>query len=569
MNAQTPSVVNEQAHGRWRTALFEFRAWGLRLHRLIVDRLGMQKPARHSSGIALAAAPVLAEYEGPLWQRDEAHDALVVGKIHNLRLARKRLHALEIPAGAIFSFWKQLGRAGTANGFVIGRELREGCVIPAVGGGLCQISNAIYDSAVRAGLEVVERHRHSQVLPGSLAEHDRAATVFWNYLDLRLRAPFAWRLEVELDAERLRVRIRSHAQQATVAQPIALRARTIESAGDCTNCDQTDCDSHVGPQFISRHRTWLLYDPWPEFLAMREREFGGSDRALGLPSRRGKGRFDLLFARLHAAMRTRAALWRGQPLPKARGGGLEIVAHAHTRKLRFDDLHLVVEQGLLPYLWRTGELAGRRFDVLMNALPMDAIQQRLDQPAAQHPESPTLRDFRASAGLLEAESEALAHAGCWISPHEQILALAGDRATRLDWIAPDHSPTRVVRSDGLPAILFPASALARKGVLELVASLQGLRVRVIAPFGAAESENVWADIRVERVASIDTGLALADLVVLPAWIEHQPRSLLAAIARGIPVIATAACGLPLSSQWECIPEGNVAALRRAIVQRLG
>ena len=347
MNAQTPSVVNEQAHGRWRTVLFESKAWGLRLRRLIVDRLGRQKPARHSTGVALADAPVLAEYEGPLWPQHEAHDALVVGKIHNLRLARKRLHALEIPAGAVFSFWKQLGRASTANGFVIGRELREGCVVPAVGGGLCQVSNAIYDSAVRAGLEVVERHRHSRVLPGSLAEHDRDATVFWNYLDLRLRAPFAWRLEVELDAQKLRVRIRGHAQQVAIAQPIALRARTIESTGDCTSCDQTDCNSHVGPQVASRHRTWLLCDPWPEFLALRERELDGRDRTLGLPSHGDRRRFDSL-ARLHAALRTRWALWRGQPLPKARGGGLEIVAHALARKLRPDDLHLVVEQGLLP-----------------------------------------------------------------------------------------------------------------------------------------------------------------------------------------------------------------------------
>ena len=69
----------------------------------------------------------------------------------------------------------------------MGRELREGCLVPSIGGGLCQLSNALYDAALRAGLQVVERHRHTQVVPGSLAESDRDATVFWNYRDLRLR----------------------------------------------------------------------------------------------------------------------------------------------------------------------------------------------------------------------------------------------------------------------------------------------------------------------------------------------------------------------------------------------
>ena len=180
----------------------------------------------------------------------------------------------------------------------------------------------------------------------------------------------------------------------------------------------------------------------------------------------------------------------------------------------------------------------------------------------------TLRDFRAPMELLQAEREALAHAGCWISPHAQVLALAGSRAERLHWSAPKFPCGRVARGDGLPAILFPASALARKGVLELVAALQGLPVRMLVPPGAAESDTVWGDVAVERVATIHAGLARADLVVLPAWIEHQPRGLIAAIACGLPVIATAACGLSLSPQWDCVPEGDVAGLRRAIVQRL-
>ena len=96
----------------------------------------------------------------------------------------------------MFSFWRQLGRTTRRRGFAAGRELREGCLVPSIGGGLCQLSNAIYDAALCQGLEIVERHRHTQVIASSLAERDRDAVVFWNYVGLRLRADSAWRQEV-------------------------------------------------------------------------------------------------------------------------------------------------------------------------------------------------------------------------------------------------------------------------------------------------------------------------------------------------------------------------------------
>ncbi|UUZ55703.1 VanW family protein [Massilia sp. H-1] len=109
--------------------------------------------------------------------------------------------------GATFSFWRQVGRATTLRGYVPGRELREGCIVPAIGGGICQLSNALYQAAADAGLEIVERHAHSQVIPGSAAAIGRDATVFWNYVDLRFRSDQPCRIEVALERTQLVVRI--------------------------------------------------------------------------------------------------------------------------------------------------------------------------------------------------------------------------------------------------------------------------------------------------------------------------------------------------------------------------
>jgi hypothetical protein len=65
----------------------------------------------------------------------------------------------------------------------------------------------------------------------------------------------------------------------------------------------------------------------------------------------------------------------------------ERLAETYSRRLSYDMLHVVVQQDLLPFLWRAGHLGGRSFDVLMTALPMYEIQRRLDNAKSLHPES--------------------------------------------------------------------------------------------------------------------------------------------------------------------------------------
>ena len=539
---------------RW---IFETKASVFRWRRSLRELFSA--PRRQSRGDALRDTPVLAQFRSPLWPSDETASHLVAGKVQNLRIAAKALDGIEVQAGQTLSFWKQVGRARRRRGFVTGRELREGCLVPAIGGGLCQLSNAIYDTAVRAGLEVVERHRHSRVVPGSLAESDRDATVFWNYLDLRLRAPWPWRLEIRMDAQELNVTIRGVAPDSAVAVPLSPAARKAPK-GDCSSCGQTRCHRHEGEKSFPAQRTWLIHDDWPEFRAYRDAEQGDGDRILESGEGAGmRSRFSLFRAK---ALR-RWWLWRGQPLPQARLGAQALMAHSFARRLRYDDLHLVVPQSLLPCLWLAGDLGGRSFDVLMNALPMLEIQQRLDAALALHPDSPTLSDFRADPMLMQAEREALEQARHWITPHAEILRVAGARGLALPWQLPEME-SMPVRTAGMPRVLLPASALARKGAIELREALRTLAVDLLLPPGAEETAGFWQGFRIVPVASVMAGVSAADMVVLPAWVEHQPRGLLRAIAMGKPVIATPACGLPDTLPWHRVAEGDVAGLRDTI-----
>jgi hypothetical protein len=54
------------------------------------------------------------------------------------------------------------------------------------------------------------------------------------------------------------------------------------------------------------------------------------------------------------------------------------------------------------------------------------------------------------------------------------------------------------------------------------------------------------------------------LVILPAYVHHKPRLLLRAIAAGIPVITTAACGVTGLPGVTIVPAGKLEPLIDAI-----
>lgn len=225
-----PKRDGEREHTAARVVSFAARAWVFRLARGMHNAAA---PLRRLITRGNADWPEIARSSAPLYSADgeSPHERLwQLGKVENLRRAVRHLHGIVLPAGATFSFWRQVGPPWRLRGFVVGRELREGCLIPSVGGGLCQLSNALYDCALKAGAEILERHRHTRVIAGSLTELDRDATVFWNYVDLRFRFAQPLRISARLTRDQLVVSFHSPAPGANT-QPSHRHAR----AGDCGN----------------------------------------------------------------------------------------------------------------------------------------------------------------------------------------------------------------------------------------------------------------------------------------------------------------------------------------------
>jgi hypothetical protein len=455
----------------------------------------------------------------------------------------------------MFSFWRNVGRTTRRRGFVDGRELREGCMIPTVGGGLCQLSNALYDAALKADLEIVERHAHTQVLAGSLAEVGRDATVFWNYVDLRFRSEHKFRIEAELSADHLTVRIRG---QKPNVKPLHALTRGAKANGDpnsCASCGQTECFRSIKqPVDIGFGTTAFLVDEFvPEFDGYIRSKLTRQD-SLFLPidgARFRKKNYawttggfaevnqQVVFT-MSRALRSRRVATQGAVRQRNLLAAAEQLAESYAGRLGFETLHLAVQQNLLPFLWQKGHLGGRTFDVLMTALPMGEIQKRLNLAKELHPESPTLADFRVGNELIEAESAALAAARKIITTHTAIAALFADQAESLPWKMPAPIPVHKIASDK-PVVVFPASTVGRKGCYELREAIRGRDIKLLTLGPYIEDAGFWNGFDV--AGDEHDWLAKADLVVLPAFVEHRPRLLLQALANGIPVIASDACGI--------------------------
>ncbi len=130
---------------------------------------------------------------------------------HNALLAANSLNGAVIPPGALFSFNKTVKSWSADQGYRKAPVSFDGELVPAFGGGVCQTSTTLYNTVLRAGLPIVERHHHvfapHYVPPGS------DAAVAYPSIDLRFRNPYAWPLRIRAVAEGDRLEVRLYGKQ--------------------------------------------------------------------------------------------------------------------------------------------------------------------------------------------------------------------------------------------------------------------------------------------------------------------------------------------------------------------
>jgi vancomycin resistance protein YoaR len=205
MATKARSFHPASGHTALASTIFWAKSRGLIGQRIVRD---LMAPLPRLARMADAGGTPLAIDESALYTATDAREReLELGKIQNLRIAARAIDGMVLEPGQVFSFWRALGRPLRAKGYVTGRELRQGCMVPTIAGGICQLTNALSRVAHRAGLEIVERHKHSAAVDGLVIDEITDATVFWNYKDLRFRADRRTRIAAYLTDASLIVRL--------------------------------------------------------------------------------------------------------------------------------------------------------------------------------------------------------------------------------------------------------------------------------------------------------------------------------------------------------------------------
>ncbi len=80
---------------------------------------------------------------------------------HNIHLAGSKINGTKLKNGEEFSFNKTVGARTEENGFKTAKVILNGSFVDGVGGGVCQVSSTLYNTAILSGLTITEHHNHS------------------------------------------------------------------------------------------------------------------------------------------------------------------------------------------------------------------------------------------------------------------------------------------------------------------------------------------------------------------------------------------------------------------------
>ena len=103
----------------------------------------------------------------------------------NLELASNKINGTVVLPGDVFSYNKVVGARTSGAGYKNAKIYEAGKVVDGIGGGICQISSTLYNTALLANLEIVERRNHQFVT--SYVEPGKDATVVYGSTDFKFK----------------------------------------------------------------------------------------------------------------------------------------------------------------------------------------------------------------------------------------------------------------------------------------------------------------------------------------------------------------------------------------------
>lgn len=125
---------------------------------------------------------------------------------HNIKNALNSLNKIEIQPGEVFSFNKCIGKRTEENGYKTAKIIVNNEFVEGLGGGVCQVSTTLYNSALLAGLDIIEANKHSKQV--SYVKYGFDAMVNFGSSDLKFKNNLTEKITIITNYSPSKIRIR-------------------------------------------------------------------------------------------------------------------------------------------------------------------------------------------------------------------------------------------------------------------------------------------------------------------------------------------------------------------------
>ena len=145
----------------------------------------------------------------------------------NIQLSAQAINGITVQPGETFSFNQATGERTAAKGYKEAAAISGGTTRDEIGGGVCQTSSTLFNAAVRADMEIVERNPHAW--PSSYIEKGFDATVNWPGLDMKFKNNTNWPIFIVAGYSNRKITVNIYGMSLGADMKIDLESKTVRT----------------------------------------------------------------------------------------------------------------------------------------------------------------------------------------------------------------------------------------------------------------------------------------------------------------------------------------------------
>ncbi len=153
------------------------------------------------------------------------YDASNKNRSNNLTISASKINGTILMPGEVFSYNKVVGARTIEAGYKEAGAYAGGGVVQSVGGGICQISSTIYNTALLANLEIVDRSNHQFLT--SYVSAGRDATVSWGYLDFKFKNTRKYPIKIVASAKNGVAKVSFYGIKEETEYDVSIKSKVI------------------------------------------------------------------------------------------------------------------------------------------------------------------------------------------------------------------------------------------------------------------------------------------------------------------------------------------------------